>query len=917
MQAEYPMAVRLQLFGAPKVESGGESIALPFERRIQVLVLAALRRSWVGRAELAAMLWPDQASKLAYSNVRKTLFRLKALPWADQIELQGSAVRFDAASDVLEFDTALREQRIGDALPLNTGELLRGFEDDRSEAWSSWLNFERERLRSAWRSAALKHLAGDIDPGEAIAISSRLLEADPLDEAAIRAHLAWLGKAGQGMRARSAYRDFVERLSNELGLSPAADLVALNDTLGTPAQPLVPPPAADNFVGRAIELRKVAELLAQPECRLLCIVGPGGMGKTRLARKAADSLAGEYRDGAAFVSIEGVAAPDQFGGRVARELGLSLAGSAQPMDQVNEFLRDRHMLVALDNVEDFGAHAPLLAKILQSCPRVKILATSRVRLGIASEWSLPLEGLPVPEPEDRGEAGAFDAVRLFIAAARRVDPSLEPENEMGAIVDICRAVEGVPLAIELAAGWTRVLSCAAIAQELLASTQLLGAVEEVFDQSWRRLTAIERDVLARLSVFQDGFTPEAARAVANASLPVLGALMDKSLLRKEGARNQLHSLVHQLSSARLEGESRAAAEAAHAHYFHRLLAQTRRAVENGDSEALRTVDMEFENCRAAWAWSVAHGDAESLARSVMPLLGFCDLRGRFEECMAMLEATAQSEPLTLSALAHLHYRMDRYAEAEALTLRALAATKTSRDHETRLQCFKNLGATYLRLGRYEESRRQYRLALQQSPAHSDPHNAAAMLDNIALVEKRLGNYDEARRLSMDSLVQHRRLNDVAGEALCLNNLGDLELVCGNIEAAATHFTDSLALCDRHGLVTTRVLVLSNLAEIALEQGKTALAEERARRALEIAHQIRNRGVECAVRLNLARAALQRRDAGAARAELRSAIEIALAIGRVPLQRECLRYVAQIEGRPLDPGADDDALREALHRFIVS
>src|SRR5215470_1798569 len=160
------MTVRLQLLGAPKAQFKGESLALPFERRIQVLALAALRRSWVGRAELAALLWPDQASKLAYTNVRKTLFRLKSLPWADHIELQGNAVRLEAPTDVFEFDTALREQRVADALPLYAGELLRGFEDDRSEAWSSWLNFERERLRGAWRAAALKHLAQEIDPAD-------------------------------------------------------------------------------------------------------------------------------------------------------------------------------------------------------------------------------------------------------------------------------------------------------------------------------------------------------------------------------------------------------------------------------------------------------------------------------------------------------------------------------------------------------------------------------------------------------------------------------------------------------------------------------------------------------------------------------------------------------------------------------
>jgi predicted ATPase/DNA-binding SARP family transcriptional activator/Tfp pilus assembly protein PilF len=943
------MPVRLQLFGSPKVESHGESHALPFERRNQVLVLAALRRTWVGRAELAAMLWPDQASKLAYTNVRKTLFRLKSLPWAEHIELQASAVRFEARTDVFEFDRALREERIADALPLYTGELLRGFDDGGSEAWSSWLGFERERLRGAWRAAELRRLAENNDAAEAIELSARLLEADPLDEAAVRAHMTWLAKAGQGMRSRQAYRAFADRIAAELGLAPAADLVALHETLGaTPLQAPVLPAARDDFVGRAVELRKVAELLAQPQCRLLCVIGPGGIGKTRLARKAAETLGGEYRDGAAFVSIEGVTALDQFGGRVARELGLSLAGSAQPMDQVNAYLRDRHLLLVLDNVEDFGAHASLLGKILDACPRVKILATSRVRLGIAPEWSLPLEGLPCPEPEDRESAEAFDAVRLFIAAARRVAPALDPAAEMGAIMETCRLLEGVPLALELAAGWTRLLPCEEIVAELRGGTELLRAVdpgrsarhaslEEVFDQSWRRLSPAERDVLARLSAFRGGFTVEAARAVTGASLPVLGALMDKSLLRKEGARSNLHSLVHQLTSARLAGETRAATEAAHARYFHRFLLQTRRAVENGDRDAIHDLDTEFENCRAAWQWFVAQRDVESLARAVMPLLGFCDVRGRFEECLAMLnDAIAAApeasdprfEPLVMSAISHLEYRLDRYAEAEALALRALAATKATADHDTRLQCFKTLGATYLRMERYEDSRKYYKAALQQSPPRSDPHTAAAITDNIALVEKRLGRYDEARRMSAESLIQHRHLGDVAGEALVLNNLGDIQLLVGDLNAASARFADALALCDRHGLVNTRVLVLANLAEVAVRQKNTDLAEERARRALELAQQVQNRGVECAVVLYFARIALQRSDPAAARGEVQRALEIALAIHRVDLQRECLVAFAEIAessgdaraasaAREVASKGDADAVADSTLRWIYN
>ena len=227
------MTARFFLFGSPTIEYGGERLALPFERRNQLLAFLALKRSWVGRAELAATLWPEQETKLAYANLRKILHRLQSLPWARGIESQGAALRFEAETDVHAFESALREQRIGEAVQMRTGELLAGFEDDASEAWSSWLGFERDRLRVAWRDAALGHLTNDIDAADGIDLSKRLLDADPLDEAALRAHMAWLARSGQSARARQVYREFVERLKQDLGLAPGAELRALHDSIGT------------------------------------------------------------------------------------------------------------------------------------------------------------------------------------------------------------------------------------------------------------------------------------------------------------------------------------------------------------------------------------------------------------------------------------------------------------------------------------------------------------------------------------------------------------------------------------------------------------------------------------------------------------------------------------------------------------
>jgi predicted ATPase/DNA-binding SARP family transcriptional activator len=937
--AQPPAALRLRLLGAPALEHAGAWVSLPFERRHQLLALLALRGGWVPRADVAALLWPEHDGPLAYANLRKALFRLQALPWGGAVESQAAVLRLQARTDVADFEQALAEQRLADAVQLGRDELLAGFDDAQSDAWSAWLGRERDRLRTAWRAAALKLLATPDDAAAAIELSARLLDADPLDEAALRAHVQALARDGQVAAARQAWRRFAQRLQDELGLAPGAELQALHDTLGAPVPPpasAAPTPSAppildEGFVGRTVELHRMAALLSQDDCRLLTLVGPGGVGKTRLARRAMQELGPGFSDGAVFVPLDDATAVSDIGARLARETGGARA-PGDPLDAAIAWLQPRHLLIVLDNFEQLAADASVLTRVLQACPRVRLIVTSRVRLNLPGEWALPLEGLPCPDPEDADRLEAFDAVRLFVRAARRVQPAYAPGADGAALVDICRQVDGLPLALELAAAWVRVLPCDAIAAELRHGTELLRAVDAgqparhasidvVFDQSWRRLAPAERDVLAKLSVFRDGFTAEAARAVATAPLPVLGALADKSLLRRDEARLHLHPLVQQLAAARFADEAaRDAAERAHARHFLGLMAQLRRGVEGGARDALQRVDQEFENCRAAWRWTVAHGDVDALGDAATTLLHFCDHRGRLQEGLALLQEAVdapavQSRPalhmLLMAEAAHLAYRLDRYADAEAMARRALAACKLPRDHAASLQCHKVLGGCGLRLGRPLESKRHFEQALKLAPASVDPRNAAAMLDNIALVEKASGRYDEALKLSLESLLQHRRLGDAAGEALCLNNLSDLYMIRGDFAAAGVHLREALALCEKHGINSTRTLVHANLGEVAIGLGDTATAQLHTQRALELAETAGNRAIASRMRQQLVQVALQRSDLGGAREHLAASLATALSIGRTSLQLTGVACFAELLAAQREPACARQVIDFAL------
>lgn len=894
------MTSRLHLFGRPRFAGDAGGAELAPERRWQVLAFLAHKKAWVARSELAALFWPAHASRLAQANVRKVLFRLQSGPWGHLLELSGGAVRVAVPTDAADFELALQQGRLEDAVALRSGEFLAGFDDATSEAWDQWLGFERERLATAWRSAATTLLAGDMAPGPALALASRLREADPLDEDALGAQMRWLAASGQAGAARRAFQDHAARLSQEYGLAPGPQLRALREALDGPSPaPALrvpdPAPSSEDFIGRTTELDGLATLLADPRYRLVSLVGPGGVGKTRLARRALAASQARFEHGGTFVALEDLSVPADLPGRLARELGL--AGNTEPLEQVTRHLRERELLLVLDNFEQIAGAAWLLERLLRDCPRLRMVVTTRVRLGSAAEWPVPVEGLPCPDPEDADRLDAFDAARLFIRTATRFEPAFLPQAEALAIVGICREVDGLPLALEMAGAWVRLASCATILDQLRSGTAQLSradtghpdrqaSMEAVFQHSWDLLGAAEREAVARLSVFRGGFTPEAAAAVAGADMPVLAALVDKSLLRKQGARLSHHPLVLQFAARRLgDGPGRDAAAAAHARYYHRLLAQSLRGAETGDQATLERLDTEFENARAAWQWAVEGGDTAALARSAYTLRSHCDARGRWQEGLALLrqavpcrvaEPDPRFEPIVLSAMAHLAYRLDRFNEAIGLAQEALTAAKRIDERDARLQCEKVLAGCALRLARYGDARRHYAAALRLAP---DPRHAAAMLDNLALVEKACGRWEQALEMSNRALAQFRGIGDVAGEALCLNNIGALLGDHGREEAGLAHLQAGLALCRRHGLDPTRAILLSNLAEAGLRTGRLDEADRHAEEAIALARAVGNRSIEGWVTLFCAQIALARQDAAMARRHLQEGASLALAAGR--------------------------------------
>jgi tetratricopeptide (TPR) repeat protein len=364
--------------------------------------------------------------------------------------------------------------------------------------------------------------------------------------------------------------------------------------------------------------------------------------------------------------------------------------------------------------------------------------------------------------------------------------------------------------------------------------------------------------------------------------------------------------VQQFAQAKLEQNFDAEGSAvAHSRHFLRLLVEASDRVRQADIEALRQIDEEFENIRAAWRFAVVHGPAEDLVRAAYSLLSHCDHRGRRLECLEMMHKAMEGDcvaghPKYVSALAAnaawMAFRLDRYAEAETLGKKALndgAADHRPGESKSGFRASTVLGATCARLGRAEEAQRWFRQALELAQKCADPYDVASALDNLGLIARGRGDLEEALRLYRQALLKHREIGDAGNEAVCLNNQGVVHILRRELDAAQAALGDARILCERLGLQTTRCMVEVNLANVAMMSGAPEVAMRHARQALELSGQTGQRGTGVEARHVLAWAALHQGDLATARSELAAATTVAIAIGRTELLVHGARLFAEL------------------------
>jgi predicted ATPase/DNA-binding SARP family transcriptional activator/Tfp pilus assembly protein PilF len=909
------MATYVRLFGAPAVEHDGRTIALRPERRHQLAAWLALRGVPVARDQLAALFWPERDNASARRNLRRLAFDVEGFDWTPGLAGDRATLGWPVATDVADFERALAEARLDEALRLYRGPLCEGLEDANNNAFAEALCFERGRLAERWRAAVLAALEQAADASQRLALAHKLLAADGLDEEALAAALAAHAALGRTGQAQRLFREFKERLAEALGIEPSARLRELARGLDAGDAAQVAPAAAAGFVGRAAELAELHALLGRDECRLLTITGPGGIGKSRLAKAAIAALEARFADGIGWIPLDDLTDAAQVAPRIAQLLGIDVSGRASAFDAVAACLAPRQMLLVLDNSEQIAGLAALSERLLASAPRLKLLATSRHRLKAAGEWLLPLAPLPVPPPDASGAAIAeFDAVRLFALRARAVQPAFAAAREAESVARLVRALGGLPLAIELAAPWVRLLPVAEIEAEVANSLDLLERDEEgderpehrsvraTFEQSWRWLSPVEQQALAALAVFVGSFSRAAAQAVTGAPMAVLAALVDKSLVQaRADGRFELHPLIQQFAREKMRAlglEVRSVER--HTEWYTRLLGQLSERCEGGEPDALDQIECEFENCRSAWSAALAGDQPALVATMATPLWRFCETRGRWHDGVALFSAALtrlnESTPAHCAALAYasrslagMHYRNGEPAQAETHARRALRLYRRSRQPREVRRSLQILALALWVRGQAVEAQRYFDHALRLAEAAHDVIGMLNALNGIALCERTRGRYESAAQVYRRTLDLCMRAGDQQAQAVTRLNHGVLLRMQRDYEGARRELTAALALIDEQGLVTMRPFCLSQLGYAALASGEVDAATAWFEEALQTDRATGGGQIAAEIRLGLGRASTLRGDFAAARRWLREGLDGSLRVGDVPMQQMALLF----------------------------
>ncbi len=942
------------------------------------------------RASLLGLLWGEMPETEAKANLRTTLSNLRKLV-GDHLDITRQTAAFNQTEPHwLDVNALIQGADLDCEIPeletvaaLYHGDFLAGFQVKEAYAFEEWVLMQRERFREI--AIQLLHTIvthyttqGPRSYQTAITYIRRLLELEPWREEAHRQLMLVLARTGQRSAALAQYQTCQRLLKDELEIEPMPETQKLYQrirAIGTGPRhnlPLQP----TKFVGRETELERIAEHWANPACRLLTLLGPGGVGKTRLAMEAASQHLSHFFEGVYFVALASVTEPGLLVSTLANAINFTFYSKQSPRTQLLNYLQEKELLLILDNFEYLlpdpqaveAEALDLLAEILSHAPGVTLLITSRERLNLRSEWLLEVEGLIFPEPASGAYKRAkqwanYSALQLFYQRARQLQAQSLSEGETAAVAHICQLVEGLPLGIELAATWSRNYSFQEIGQQIERNLDFLATTQRdmparhrslraVFDHSWQILPDQEQLILERLTIFQGNFSREAAETVIGATLPVLSALIDKSLLRREGAgRYEIHQMIRQYGVEKLQEAPLILAEvqAIHSRYYLNFI-RAREAVLKGNQRqtVLAEIAQEIDNIRSAWLWVVAQNDFERIDECLDSLYTFYSLQSWYQEgaeaFMKAAEAlsgvpqdTNQTQILLFGriicrqgslqtelaqyqsaqaqleqgiatfrqfdALRDLAFALERLGvlmslqglnpEAKQALEESLVIYRTLADEPAQAGVLVHLGFTLCAMGTFEQSKACYEQSLQIYRELDDQPNLAWVLDNLGMWGIDTGNYDEAKTFLEESLTISQAVGHDHRTAYVLNHLGSVVGWVEGYEQAETYLEESLMLARKVGDRRLMTYCLGEFGSVHYAKADYTAAIQAYQEALVIFEEMGEQYGRLNCFASMALTAVMLEDYAAAKTYFREALTIALDTDSLPRVMEVITNVAYL------------------------
>jgi predicted ATPase/DNA-binding SARP family transcriptional activator len=909
------MTLTFQFLGSPQLVLENEPINV--NRRSIVALLAYLAVNDSGRAKrtytresLSALLWPDYDQVKAFTNLRHILWEIQkhfGSSWLianrETIGLQTDA---NIWVDVHRFESLLAEAQtqndvsgqiplLIESVKLYRHHFLSGFSLKNSPTFDEWSLTKADELRHKL-TEALTMLTEDYcllgDAESALQYARRLVTLDPLNESAHRQLMQVYNQVGQHNAALKQYQTFEQSLRKELGLDPQPETRALykqirkgdikQSQVGIKSEAITPPhnlpQQLTSFIGREREQEEILHLLTRN--RLVTLTGSGGIGKTRLSLQLGTKVLNQFPDGVWLIELASLANPDLIPQAILSALHLGEQADKTHLQVLEEQLNNKKLLLILDNCEHLiEASARVVYTLLTSASQIKILATSREALGISGELSWLVPSLSLPDLKSHltfEQLNQYESIRLFIERALLVRSHFTVDQaSVSAIAQICSRLDGIPLAIELAAARVNALGVKQIARRIDDRFRLLTrgsrttlerhqTLRATIDWSYNLLDANEKKLLARLSVFMGGWTLEAAEQVCVKErsefyvLDVMSDLIDKSLVIMDGSTGEAR--YHFLETTRqyaheklLQSEEDEALRNQHLVYFQDLAEKGNSEITGPrQAEVIDLLDTELDNFRAALDWCVSIKHIEA-ALQMLGALGWAwDMRGYYNEVRSWFEKIRvlgdcarypEAYARLLNHLGRFAADFDRRPDAESILeeSRAIWLKLGSRGKQglADVLCFFGMDAQHK--GNLDQAESFYKKSLAVAQKCNHQRVIAGSICFLGQIEQQRGQIASAHSLYEQSLELSRRTGDLLLISISGGNLGDLLLEHRNYEKARPLFDQELEINEklqfRFGLAATWI----SFGDLYRREGNYVQAEECLEKSIRVSHDLGMKG----------------------------------------------------------------------------